>query len=172
MKLVSSREVYRSSIFAVTEEVARGSGGFEIERAIVQHGGTAVMLAVNKEGHVLLVRQYRMPARKHLWELPAGRLDPGETALQAARRELKEETGYRARKWRKLISFYSSPGFLSEKMSVFVATGLQEGEATPMGDERIERRWFTEAQLDQMIRGGKIADGKTIAGFLAWQRGQ
>jgi ADP-ribose pyrophosphatase len=170
MKLISSQEVYRSRIFTVTEDHARDPDGFEIQRAIVQHPGAAVMLAVDEQERILLVRQYRLPAREHLWELPAGRIDPGETPLQAARRELKEETGYRARKWKKLISYFPSPGYLSERMSIFLATGLKEGEATPMGDERIECRWFTRDQLDGMIRNGKIIDGKTIVGFLTWQR--
>lgn len=170
MKLISTHEVYRSRIFTVTEDHAVDPGGFEIKRAIVQHAGAAVMLAVDERERVLLVRQYRLPARKMLWELPAGRIDPGETPLKTARRELKEETGYRAKNWRKLLSFYPSPGYVAEKMTVYVATGLTAGEATPMGDERIECRWFTQDEAEEMIRAGKIVDAKTIAGFLWWRR--
>ncbi|MGH9672775.1 MAG: NUDIX hydrolase, partial [Bryobacteraceae bacterium] len=94
----------------------------------------------------------------------------GETPLQTARRELIEETGYRARKWKKLVSFYPSPGFVDEKMTVFLATGLTPGDPTPMDDERIECRWFTSAQIQRWIDNGKILDGKTIAGFLVWRR--
>src|SRR6202162_4395827 len=100
MKIISSREVYRCSLFRVTEDkAADAKTGFEIRRSVVRHAGSAVMMAVDEKKRVLLVRQYRLPAGKNLWELPAGRLDPGEKPLQAARRELKEETGYTARKW-------------------------------------------------------------------------
>ncbi len=170
MKLISSKQVYAGRIFRVTEDRAVDEDGFEIRRGIVRHDGSAVMMAVDERRRILLVRQYRLPAGRYLWELPAGRLDPGETPLRAARRELKEETGYRARKWKKLLSYYPTPGYVSEKMTIYLATELVEGEATPMGDERIECRWFTEEELDERIRAGKIADGKTIIGFLTWKR--
>ena len=170
MKLVSSTEKYRCEIFWVTEDRAVDPDGFEIHRAIVQHRGSAVMMPVDKRGRILLVRQYRLPAGKSLWELPAGKVDEGEKVLAAARRELAEETGYRARRWKKLLSFFVSPGYVAEKMTVFVASDLVEGEASPMEDERIECRWFTPSEVDSMIRSGRIADAKTIVGFLAWQR--
>jgi|SRR5450631_4310442 ADP-ribose pyrophosphatase len=170
MKIISSNEVYKCSLFRVTEEEATDPGGFHIKRSIVRHMGSAVMMAVDKKDRILLVRQFRLPAAKDLWELPAGRLDKGEKPLQAARRELREETGYSARKWMKLTTFWPSPGFVAEKMTIFVATALTEGKAEPMEDERIECRWFKRKELDKMIRDGKIEDGKTIIGFLAWQR--
>ncbi|MGE5570702.1 MAG: NUDIX hydrolase [Rhodospirillales bacterium] len=170
MKLISSRVRYKSSIFTVTEDRAIDPSGFEIRRAIVRHGGSAVMMPVDARKRVLLVRQYRLPAKASLWELPAGRLDPGETPLAAAKRELAEETGYRARTWKKLLSFYVSPGYVSEKMTIFLAMDLTKGEAEPMDDEKIETRWFTSAELDRKIRSGTIIDAKTIAGYLAWRR--
>jgi ADP-ribose pyrophosphatase len=114
------------------------------------------------------VRQYRLPAGKYLWELPAGSVDPGEKPLQTARRELIEETGYRARTWRKLASFYPSPGFVAERMTIYLATDLTAGTATPMDDERIETRWFTRRELADMINAGRIEDAKTIVGFRTW----
>ncbi len=170
MKLIESKELLSNSIFHVTMDRAVDPDGFEIQRAIVQHGGSAVMMPVDEKGRVLLVRQYRLPARDYLWELPAGRVDPGEKLLQAARRELKEETGLEAKTWKKLASFFVSPGYVAERMTIFLATGLTEGEAQPMEDERIETRWFKKKELDQMIREGKIQDAKTIAGFLLWRR--
>src|SRR5579871_811954 len=138
MKIVSSREVYKCALFRVTEEEATDPSGFEIKRSIVRHLGSAVMMAVDKKNRVLLVRQFRLPAGKSLWELPAGRLDPKEKALAGAKRELREETGYQARNWKKLASYWPSPGFVDEKMTIYLATGLTEGEAQPMDDERIE----------------------------------
>jgi ADP-ribose pyrophosphatase len=170
MKLISSRVRYRCSIFTVTEDHAIEPGGFQIRRAVVNHGGSAVMMPVDENQRLLLVRQYRLPARASLWEFPAGRVDPGETLLAAARRELLEETGYRARKWKRLVSFYASPGYVSEKMTIFLATGLTAGQARPMEDEKIQCRWFTATELDALVGSGKIVDAKTLIGFLAWKR--
>lgn len=170
MKTISSTELLRTPIFWVTRDVALDPDGFEITRAVVQHGGSAVVMPVDHKNRVMLVRQYRLPALRSLWELPAGRVDPGETVLQAARRELREETGCRAKKMVKLAEFWVSPGFLAERMTIYLATGLTQGEQTPMEDERIETRWFSVAELDKMISGGKIVDAKTMIGFLKWQR--
>ena len=162
MKLISSKEKLRTEIFWVTEDDAVDPGGFEIKRSIVQHRGSAVMMAVDDRKRILLVRQYRLPARKYLWELPAGRLDEGETPLKAAKRELEEETGYKARSWSKLVEFFPSPGYVAEKMIIFLATDLTEGQAKPMEDERIETRWFTGKEIEEWIASGKIVDAKTI----------
>jgi len=169
MKLKSSVLKYKNDLFSVTQDHVVDPDGFEIHRAVVQHHGSAVMMAVDARKRILLVRQYRVPARDYMWELPAGRLDQGETPLQAARRELIEETGYRAKHWKKLVTFYPSPGFVAEKMTIFLATGLTAGEATPMDDERIEARWFTAKEIDQSIRSGKILDGKTMLGYYTWK---
>lgn len=170
MKIISSQQRFKSKIFTVTEDHAVDPDGFEIRRAIIHHPGSAVMMAVDGKKRILLVRQYRLPAQKSLWELPAGRIDPGEKPLQAAKRELVEETGFRARKWKKLAEYYPSPGFLAEKMSLFLATRLTAGEAQPMEDERIEKRWFKAREIDAAIQAGKVVDGKTIIGFLVWKR--
>lgn len=170
MKLLSSKEQYSCSLFSVTEDIAVAPDGFEIKRAIIHHPGSAVMMAVDGKKRVLLVRQFRLPAKQYLWELPAGKVDPGETVLQAAKRELKEETGFRAKKWSKLASYFPSPGFLGEKMTIYLATELVEGEATPMEDERIEKRWFTTKELDDLIRSGRMNDGKTLIGYNVWKR--
>jgi ADP-ribose diphosphatase len=170
MKTISSEELIRTPIFHVTMDHALDPDGFEIKRAIVQHPGSTVVMPVDEKRRVLLVRQYRLPAMKYLWELPAGRIDPGETALQAAKRELREETGCRAKKFIKLAEFYPSPGFLAEKMTIFLARELTLGQAEPMEDERIQTRWFSSKEIDELIRSRKILDAKTMIGFLRWQR--
>lgn len=170
MKIIESKEVLRTKIFTVTEDHAVDPSGFEIKRSIIRHTGSAVMMAVDEKNRVLMVRQFRLPAQDYLWEIPAGRLDEGETPLQAAERELREETGYSAKKWTELASYYPSPGFLAEKMTVFLAQDLTAGEQHTMEDERIETKWFESAELDRMTRYGEIHDGKTLVAFLAWQR--
>jgi len=170
MKITSSKQVYDCGLFRVTEDVAvDAKTKFQIKRSVVRHIGSAVMMAVDDKKRVLLVRQYRLPADKYLWELPAGRLDAGEKPLDAARRELKEETGYKAGKWTQLASYWASPGFVAERMTIFLAEDLTAGEATPMDDERIEARWFKRKKLAEMIAAGEIEDGKTIIGFLTWR---
>ncbi len=168
MKIISSREILKNPIFSVAEEHAVDPDGFEIRRSIVRHGGSAVMMPVDEKDRVLLVRQFRLPAGKSLWELPAGRLDPGEKPLATAKRELQEETGYSAKTWKKLTSYWPSPGYVGEKMTLFLATGLTSGEQHQMDDERIECRWFTRRELRDLILGGKIEDGKTLIGYFLW----
>ena len=169
MKLTSTKEVYRCNLFWVTEDEAEEKD-FQMKRSVVRHRGSAVMMAIDAKKRILLVQQYRLPAGKMLWELPAGKVDEGEKVLQTAKRELIEETGYRAKTWKKLVSFYPTPGYVAEYMTIFVATDLTEGEAQPMDDERIEKRWFTRKEMDELIRGGKIEDGKTLIGYLHWSR--
>lgn len=168
MKIISSRELLKNKLFSVVEEVATDPSGFEIKRSIIRHPGSAVMMAVDEQRRVLLVKQFRLPAEQELWELPAGRLDPGESALEAAKRELREETGYQAKKWTELVSFWASPGYVQEKMNIFLAEELTEGKQEPMDDERIEIQWFETGELSRMVRSGEIVDGKTLVGYFMW----
>ncbi len=168
MKIISSKEVLRNKLFRVVDEIATDPSGFEIHRFIIRHPGSAVMMPVDSRGRILLIKQFRLPAQRELWELPAGRMDPGESPLQAAKRELREETGFRAKKWIKLSSFWPSPGYVDEKMNLFAALDLTEGEQKPMEDERIEMQWFSKPEVGEMIHGGKIHDAKTIAGYFLW----
>lgn len=168
MKVISSHDLLRNKLFTIVDEVATDPSGFEIHRSIVRHPGSAVMMAVDERDRVLLVKQFRLPAGRDLWELPAGRIDSGETPLQAAKRELREETGYSAKKWTKLVTFWASPGYVDEKMNIFLASDLTEGAQEPMEDERIEIRWFTKKELQESVRAGKILDAKTLIGYFFW----
>ncbi len=110
------------------------------------------------------------PHGDYLWELPAGRIDEGERPLAAGKRELREETGYTAKSWRRILFFYPSPGFMDETMTVFLARGLEPGTAQPEEDERIKYKLVPLAEAVRMISTGKICDGKTIAGVLWFSR--
>lgn len=168
-RVLSSKTAFQGRVFnVVTQEVAEPDG-VRVRRDIVQHPGSIVILAVDNSSRpprVLLERQYRHAAGARLWELPAGSLDPGENPLAAAKRELLEETGYTAKKWKRALFFYVSPGFLTESMQVYLATGLNKGEAQPEDDERIAVRFFPLAQAVRMAMTGKIIDAKTIAPLL------
>ena len=170
MQIISSEEKYRCSIFRVTEDEARDPDGFFIKRSIIRHPGSAVVMPVDDQERVLLVRQFRLPANRYLWEIPAGKVDEGENVFQAAQRELSEETGLSAKTWKEMISFYPSPGFMEEKMTIFLATGLTQGQAHNMDDERIECRWFTVDEIEAGMANGEIQDAKTIVGYLMWRR--
>jgi ADP-ribose pyrophosphatase len=168
MKIISSTELLKNKLFTIVDEVATDSSGFEIHRSIVRHPGSAVMMAVDAEEQILLVKQFRLPAEQDLWELPAGRIDAGESPLEAAQRELHEETGYHAKQWDELVSYWASPGYVAEKMNVFLATDLTAGPPQPMDDERIQMRWFQKDEVADWIHSGKILDGKTIVGYFVW----
>jgi ADP-ribose pyrophosphatase len=171
-QVISSREVYRGPVFWVTTDEVLEPSGVRARRDIVRHTGSVVILAVEEshsEPRVLLVRQYRHAAQQFLWELPAGRNDKGEAGLAAAKRELLEETGYSAAKWKRILKFYASPGFLAETMSIYLAQGLRPGIAQPEEDERISSRLFPLSEAVRMVTSGRVLDGKTIAGVL-WLR--
>jgi len=168
-RLVSSRTVYRGPVFTVTSDHVQEPGGIEVRRDVIRHSGSVVVLAVDDSQatpRVLLERQYRHAASDYLWEIPAGRIDPGEQELQAAKRELLEETGYTAAKWRRILKFYASPGFVAETMSVFLATGLRAGEAQPEEDEIIYKRMVPLPTAVRMVISGTIRDAKTISSVL------
>lgn len=168
-RVVSSRTVYRGPVFWVTSENVIEPSGIRVLREVVRHTGSVVVLATTegpREPRVLLERQYRHAVADFLWELPAGRIDKGEKPLQAAKRELLEETGYTARRWKAILRFFASPGFVAEPMTVFWAQGLKPGTAQPEADEVIEQHLVPLAKAVRMVLRGAIRDAKTIAGIL------
>ena len=169
-RVLSSRQVFAGRVFSVRRDRVSEPGGIIATRDIVVHPGSVVLLPVFPDGTILLVRQYRHAARAFLWELVAGRVDAGESAVEAAHRELAEETGYAARRLRQLLEIFPSPGFVSELMWIFTATGLTRSAARPEEDERISARRFSLAQIESMIRRGKLRDAKSIAGILYYAR--
>jgi ADP-ribose pyrophosphatase len=168
-RIVSSRTVYRGPVFWVTTDHVEEPGGVRVRRDLIHHSGSVVVLAVDESGskpRVLLERQYRHAAGDYLWELPAGRIDPGEQEIAAAKRELLEETGYTAAKWKRILKFYASPGFVAETMSVFLATVLRAGVAQPEEDEVIYKRLVPLPAAVKMVIKGTIRDAKTISSVL------
>jgi ADP-ribose pyrophosphatase len=174
-ELLSSEVVYQGPLFRVLHDKLIEPSGKASERDVIRHNGSVVILALDaakskKDPWIVMERQYRHAANQYLWELPAGKLDPGEDALTGARRELEEETGYRAKKWKPLVEYYASPGFLGESMKVFLAEGLIAGEAHPEEDEQIEFRLVKLSEILKMIEKGAILDGKTLTGVLLFAR--
>jgi ADP-ribose pyrophosphatase len=172
VKLLSTKTSFQGKVFSVTTDRVLEPNGVTAIRDVVRHSGSVVILAIDddaSEPRVLLERQYRYAARDYLWEIPAGRIDGKEKPLPAAKRELREETGYSARSWREALFFYPSPGFMDETMTVFLAQGLKSGQAQPEEDERIELELVPLSRAVKMIKSGEIRDGKTIAAVLWFQ---
>jgi 8-oxo-dGTP pyrophosphatase MutT (NUDIX family) len=161
----SSRVVYEGQIATVRVEEFRYPDGSTAEREVIAHPG-AVAIAAHDDGHLYLVRQPREAVGEEaLLELPAGKLDvPGESPLECARRELAEEIGMEAETWQELKRFYTSPGFASEQVIVFEATGLSESETEPDLEERIELVRWSLAELDDAI--SECEDAKSLVGML------
>jgi len=174
-QLLASEVVYQGPLFRVLHDKLIEPGGRESERDVIRHNGSVVILAIDtsknkKNPWIVIERQYRHAANQYLWELPAGKLDPGENPVAGAKRELEEETGYRAKKWKPLVEYYASPGFLGESMKVFLAEGLIAGEAHPESDEEIEFRLVKLSDVLKMIEKGAILDGKTLTSVLLYAR--
>jgi ADP-ribose pyrophosphatase len=169
VRVISSKTAFRGPVFSVMTDQVEEPGNVRARRDVIRHSGSIVVLPLDDSGRtplVLLERQYRYAAGRRMWELPAGRVDPGENHIAAAKRELIEETGYTASRWQKALFFYVSPGFLDESMTVYLASGLKKGMAQPEEDERIAVRFFPLRQAVRMATSGKIIDAKTIASLF------
>ena len=169
-QILSSETIYDGPIFGVRRDQVLEPGGLRTTREVITHPGSVVVLPLLPDGRILLIRQYRHATRQYLWELVAGRMDPGETPQQAGAREMIEETGYRVKKFKVFLDLFPTPGFLEERMFLLLAEGLTAGEAHPEEDEKITAKAFSRAQIESMIRTGKLRDAKTIAGLLYYLR--
>lgn len=173
-RILSSRVVHEGPVFSVTVDQVEEPGGIRARRDVIQHAGSVVILAVAgsaRAPEVLLERQYRHATRQFLWELPAGRVEPGENVLAGAKRELLEETGFKAKRWKRIFTYFASPGFLSETMTTYLATELTPGPAHPENDEFIKTRFFPLPSLLAMVDSGRMRDGKTLSAVL-WLENQ
>lgn len=174
IEVISSTLSYDGPLFQVFTDEIRENGR-ELRRDVIRHDGSVVILALDHTNNkrdplVIMERQYRHAAKRFLLEVPAGKLERGERPLPGAKRELLEETGFRARRWRKLARYFASPGFLGEWMQVFIAEELTAGASRPEYDEQIEIQKIPFSELLRMIEQGRIHDGKTLIAALLYDR--
>lgn len=171
-RLVSSELAYKGKVFSVFTDTVVEPGSDKPEtRDVIRHTGSVVILAIDEsknphDPEVILIRQYRHAADQFLLELPAGRIEPDEAPLAAAKREMIEETGFSAKKWTLLTKYFASPGFLGEWMQIYVAREIREGVAKPEEDEHIELVRTPMSEAMELVAGNKIHDGKTLIGLL------
>jgi ADP-ribose pyrophosphatase len=176
-EVLSSTCKYEGPLFKVFSDHIVEPNGVESTRDIIRHNGSVVVLAIDdskskRDPLIVMERQYRHAAGQYLWELPAGKIDGEESRLAAAKRELIEETGYRAKKWTPLVRYFASPGFLGEWMQIFLAEGLTLGDAQPEEDERIDLYLVSLSEVLRLIDDGVILDGKTLVGVQYYARHQ
>jgi 8-oxo-dGTP pyrophosphatase MutT (NUDIX family) len=158
--------VFTGRVLQVNVEQVRLPNDHVATLDMVHHPGGAAIVALDEAGRICLVRQYRHAANGYIWEIPAGKIDHKEPPLQTAQRELEEEAGRRAREWRSLGDFLPSPGFLTEVVHLFLATGLTEVSNRLEASEVLEAHWLAFEQVMQMARSGELRDGKTLAALL------
>jgi ADP-ribose pyrophosphatase len=174
VEVISSKLSYEGPLFRVyTDEIVEN--GRKVSRDVVRHNGSVVILAIDdtkskRDPLVVMERQYRHAANEYLLEVPAGKMEEGENPLAGAKRELLEETGFKAKRWRKMARYFASPGFLGEWMQVFIAEGLTLGDSQPEYDEQLEIEMIPLSRLLRMIEEGKIYDGKTLISVMLYAR--
>jgi ADP-ribose pyrophosphatase len=169
-KRLKSDYAFKGRILNLRVDTVELPNGRTSTREVVEYAGAVAVVALDEQGNVVLVRQYRYPVGRELVEIPAGKIDRNEDPLECARRELAEETGYRAREWQSLLRFYSTPGFTSEHMHLFLAKGLEAGEQAPDEDEFVEVRKVPLSEAVAMVERGEICDAKSIVGLLVASR--
>lgn len=165
-EILGSEVIYQGPVFGLRRDDVLEPTGVRARREVITHPGSVVVLPVLKDGRIVMIRQYRHATRQFLWELVAGRKEPEETPEAGAARELLEETGYRAKRFKMILDFFPTPGFLEERMWLLLAEGLTAGAAEPEEDEKIEVKSYSVNELKQMMKKGQLKDAKSIAGIL------
>ena len=171
MALISTERLYHGRIVSLDRDTVRFPDGSTGQLEMLRHpGASAVVPFLDDPGdtdpRVLLIRQFRHAAEAFIWEVPAGRLDPGETPEACARRELEEETGMRARTLERLTMIYTTPGFTDERIHLFLAHGLEAGTQRREADEFLELHPLRWSEVMALVRSGEIQDGKTLTSLL------
>ena len=172
-KTINSECLYRGRIFDLIIEEVEDPPGHLRKCEIVSHLGGSVVIPFFENGDIILVRQYRYPSKTYILEAPAGKLEPNEDPLEAAKRELQEETGFQANKFEKLTAIFTTPGFCNELLHIYLATGLKKskiGQTLDEGEHSLTIETFPLQTAIDMIVRGEINDGKTIAGILLAER--
>jgi len=167
-RTIRTEPIFRGRMISLQVDTVELPDGKTSTREIVRHPGAAAVLAIHDD-RLIVVEQYRKPLGKMQVEIPAGKLEPGEDPMETARRELEEETGWRAERLEPLYSFYTSPGFADEKLFLYAAHGLSPGSRAPDEDEYLNVDMITYEQAEQYIREGRIGDAKTIIAVQAWR---
>lgn len=166
-RVVARETPFRGRLITVrVDRLQPANGGDEVVREVVVHPGAVAVVALPSPGSVLLVCQYRHPAGRDLWEIPAGKLERGESPLACAQRELEEETGHRASAWTPLVTAFTTPGFSTETLALFRADGLARTERVAEDRDVDDCREFSVQQLQQMLGRGDLVDAKTLLGLL------
>jgi|TARA_Y100000310_G_scaffold340879_1_gene438149 ADP-ribose pyrophosphatase len=166
IQLLRREKMCEGYCFEVVADQVIWPNGKKVKRSLIIHPGISVMVPVLDTDRLILIKQYRYGSKNLLWELPAGTINPGETPLQCAKREIEEEIGYKAKRLEKMISCYSSPHFSTEIVHCFVATDLIKTKINLDDDEIIEAKVFPVKKVKDMINGGKIQDAKTLVALF------
>ncbi|WP_025026165.1 NUDIX hydrolase [Caldalkalibacillus mannanilyticus] len=168
-KTLRIEPIFTGKVIQLQVEEIELPNGKTATREVVKHPGAVAIIPFTHDGRLVLIRQYRKPLEKEIYEIPAGKLEPSEKPEVCAIRELEEETGYQAESFEKVVSFYTSPGFANELLYIYVAKGLKGGTAQPDEDEFVENRLVTLAEALELIAEEKIHDAKTIFAVTYWQ---
>ena len=168
MRVINNKVLFKGKIFSVFGTVLKDKNGNKFLRETVVHPGAVAIIPLIPPNKVILVRQYRYPTGKYLWELPAGTIDKNESSYSCARRELQEETGFSAGKMRKIIEFYTCPGFCTEKMYLYVAEKLKFMAQKLDADEKVEYKTFSRNNVKHLIKKNRIIDAKSLIGLILW----
>ena len=162
---MKSNTVYQGNIVSLHVDEVRLPSGKTGTREVVEHPGSVGIIAIDKDGKAILIRQFRYAVREVLWEIPAGKLNPGEDPKDCAKRELEEETAFSAGRLERIASFYTSPGFSSEMLHLFLGTNIIPGTGQPDDDENIKTYRLSRDAIDTMMENGEIRDAKTLLGL-------